>query len=138
MKVTVTDSGIGLSQEEASRIFDGNFATKNQDSRALNPYSNGIGLSLCKQLCQSLDGNISVKSEIGKGSIFSFTMKVKGTDDRGIDDEESEEFIDPNYRLVDIQKEANERVGADQALNINDPHFENAIDADFRPLSPSR
>ena len=102
LKVTVTDSGIGMSQEEASRIFDGNFATKNQDSRALNPYSNGIGLSLCKQLCQSLDGNISVKSEIGKGSIFSFTMKVKGTDDRGIDDEESEEFIDPNYRLVDI------------------------------------
>lgn len=88
-----------MSQEEASRIFDGNFATRNIDSRALNPYSNGIGLSLCKQLCQSLDGDISVKSEIGKGSIFSFTMKVKGLDNfKESNDDESEEFLDASHR----------------------------------------
>lgn len=42
----------------------------------LNHYSNGIGLSFCKQVCQSLEGDISATSILGVGSIFSFTMKV--------------------------------------------------------------
>ena len=135
LKVSVTDSGIGMSQDEASRIFDGNFATNNQDSKALNPYSNRIGLSLCKQLCQSLDGNISVKSEIGKGSIFSFTMKVKGTDSlRGSGEEESEEFIDENQIRESREKAANDRLNPDQVLDVYDPQFEDALDADFQSL----
>ena len=68
-----------MSEEEARRVFDEDFKTRNQESRKLNPYSHGIGLGLCNQLCQSLDGMIKVKSAIGVGSKFTFTMRVKGT-----------------------------------------------------------
>ena len=42
----------------------------------MNPYGNGIGLSLCKKICQSLDGDIIVISLPGHGSEFIFTMKA--------------------------------------------------------------
>ena len=37
---------------------------------------NGVGLSICKQICQKLEGDIQVESEQNKGSKFTFTMKV--------------------------------------------------------------
>ena len=116
-----------MSKEEASRVFDANFATRDQDSRALNPYSNGIGLALCKRLCQSLDGTISVKSVIGKGSMFSFTMKVKGIESFIGSEEESEGFNAASHEREGKSKEAEERVDAD----LKDSQFENVIDSDF-------
>ena len=62
LEVTVTDEGIGISEQDQSRIFDNFFKTRNTESRSLNPYGNGIGLSLCKKICQGLDGEISVRS----------------------------------------------------------------------------
>ena len=126
-----------MSKEEASRVFDGNFASRNEDSRALNPYSNGIGLSLCKQLCQSLDGTMSVKSAIGKGSTFSFTMKVKGIESFGGSYKESEALKAASHGRESKSIEAEERVDADQ-VNINDSQFENLLDADFQPLPPTQ
>ena len=59
VEISVTDEGIGMSQDEANRVFEGSLKTGNDESKKLNPYSNGIGLSICKQLCESLDGEIS-------------------------------------------------------------------------------
>ncbi len=58
------------------KLFDAGHVVRNGESRMLNPYSNGIGLSFCKQVCQSLEGDISVSSILGVGSVFTFTMKV--------------------------------------------------------------
>ena len=74
--VSVADQGIGMSNDEASKVFDGCHATRNLESKNLNPYGNGIGLSFCKKICQSLEGDISVQSVLGVGSEFTFTMKV--------------------------------------------------------------
>ena len=38
---------------------------------------NGVGLSICKMICESLDGDIKVVSFPNTGSFFTFTMKVK-------------------------------------------------------------
>ena len=76
LEVSVIDEGIGMSSDEASKVFDGFLKTRNSESKSLNPYGNGIGMSLCKQICQSMDGDISVKSVLGSGSTFTFTMKV--------------------------------------------------------------
>jgi len=65
-----------MSSYEASKVFDGFLKTQNPESKSLNPYGNGIGMSLCKQICQSLDGDICVESVLGSGSKFTFTMKV--------------------------------------------------------------
>ena len=86
---------------------------------------------MCKQLCQSLDGNISVKSAIGKGSIFSFTMKVKGNDSSVDSGSESEAFIDPTNGREDRHNEAYKHVDGDQVNDINESQFENVLDADF-------
>ena len=48
LTVSVSDEGIGLSPEDASRVFDGLIENKDPISRSLNPYSNGIGLRFCK------------------------------------------------------------------------------------------
>ena len=37
---------------------------------------NGVGLSICKMICESLDGNIIVYSTLNQGTFFTFTMKV--------------------------------------------------------------
>ena len=37
---------------------------------------NGVGLSICKKICESLDGDIQVNSILDLGSFFAFTMKV--------------------------------------------------------------
>ena len=76
LEVKVTDEGIGISEQDQSRIFDNFFKTRNTESRIMNPYGNGIGLSLCKKICQSLDGDIEVRSHPNQGSEFRFTMKA--------------------------------------------------------------
>ena len=48
VEIQVTDEGVGMSQEEVERVFDGSLKTSNTESKKLNPYSNGIGLSICK------------------------------------------------------------------------------------------
>jgi signal transduction histidine kinase len=63
LEISVLDQGIGMTAEEASHVFD-TFEGR------------GIGLSICKQICMSLGGNISVTSRPNGGSRFIFTMQV--------------------------------------------------------------
>ena len=66
-----------MTEEEAMKVFDGCLDNRSPISKSLNPYGNGIGLSFCKKVCQSLDGNITVETVPGQGSSFEFTMRVK-------------------------------------------------------------
>ena len=65
-----------MAEEELQRVFEPFTKTINIESQKLNRHGNGVGLSICKQICESLDGDISVKSEEGVGSTFTFVMKV--------------------------------------------------------------
>jgi PAS domain S-box-containing protein len=68
----VKDSGIGISQEYHTRIFDRFFQV---DSAVSRQYSGtGLGLSICKGYVQLLGGTIEVESESGKGTLFRFTI----------------------------------------------------------------
>ena len=51
LTVSVDDPGIGMSEENLARVFDGVILDNNMKSENLNPYSNGIGLAFCKQVC---------------------------------------------------------------------------------------
>ena len=51
LKISVADCGIGISEEDINQVFTPFFKTHNKKSKTLNPYGNGIGLSLCKQIC---------------------------------------------------------------------------------------
>jgi PAS domain S-box-containing protein len=68
----VKDTGIGISKEYHSRIFDRFFQI---DSTVSRQYSGtGLGLSICKGYVDLLGGTIKVESESGKGTKFLFTI----------------------------------------------------------------
>jgi two-component system phosphate regulon sensor histidine kinase PhoR len=74
VRVTVADSGIGIPAEDTARIFERFYRVDRARSRALG--GTGLGLSIVKHLVQAMGGEISVKSQLGRGSTFSFTLPV--------------------------------------------------------------
>ena len=71
--IKVTDQGKGIKKEDLPRIFDLFYKGPDSGSRA----SNGIGLTLTKQLVEILNGTIWVESEEGKGSEFTVELPVR-------------------------------------------------------------
>lgn len=69
--VTVTDTGCGISSETGKRIFEKFY----QGDASHSSEGNGLGLALVKRIVDILGGRISVKSELGKGSVFTVTLK---------------------------------------------------------------
>ncbi len=69
-QIEVEDNGIGIEEEQLPHIFK-LFYHKNLKS---NSESHGIGLSVVRRLVQEHEGSIRVKSEVGKGTTFIFTI----------------------------------------------------------------
>jgi two-component system sensor histidine kinase/response regulator len=71
IEVYVQDSGTGISKEALQKINENNFySTKGTASES----GTGLGLMLCKEFLAKNGGQMHIESEIGKGSIFSFTL----------------------------------------------------------------
>jgi signal transduction histidine kinase/CheY-like chemotaxis protein len=70
----ITDTGIGLTANEMSHIFN-EFEQAGNEKRVRS--GTGLGLAITKALIETQSGNIDVKSEPGKGSTFSFDLKFK-------------------------------------------------------------
>lgn len=75
IKFEVRDSGIGIPASRLEHIFD-SFTQVSEDTR-IKYGGTGLGLAICKKLVELYGGEISVESEMGKGSVFSFTLPVK-------------------------------------------------------------
>jgi len=73
LKITVTDNGPGIDDEHHDRIFH-IFETASPADRT-GKKGTGIGLATVKSLVEGLGGTISVRSEIGTGSSFEFTIR---------------------------------------------------------------
>ena len=71
----VRDSGIGISQKEQDRLFQSFSQVDASITRRFG--GTGLGLAITKQLVELMQGDIQVKSEKGKGSAFSFFIKLK-------------------------------------------------------------
>jgi light-regulated signal transduction histidine kinase (bacteriophytochrome) len=68
-KISVADNGLGIDAASTERIFN-----LFQRLHTNNVSGMGIGLAICKKIIQDMGGEISVQSEPGKGSTFSFTV----------------------------------------------------------------
>ncbi|MDP5255459.1 MULTISPECIES: ATP-binding protein [unclassified Vibrio] len=66
----IQDTGIGIAKQSQEHLFE---AFSQEHSRTSTRYGgSGLGLSICKQLCKIMDGDITLNSEKGVGSTFSF------------------------------------------------------------------
>ncbi len=71
----VRDSGIGIKPEDLELLFR---PFQQLDSGLARVYEGtGLGLSICKRIIEMLGGEISVKSELGQGSTFSFSLPAR-------------------------------------------------------------
>jgi len=76
-RVTVTDRGIGIVQEEQSRIFDRFYRTDN--ARTHTKKGTGLGLAICAWIVESHRGQLKVQSKVGEGSTFTVILPLAPT-----------------------------------------------------------
>ena len=77
IEVTVQDQGIGMTEQDMSKLFTPYFKTTDAKSKEMNASSHGLGLNICKKISKALGGDITVKSEYEKGCAFTFTFNAK-------------------------------------------------------------
>lgn len=79
----VTDTGIGIAAHELPQIFDMYY--KSVHGKQLSIMGSGIGLAVSKALAEAMQGNITVKSTLGKGSSFIVNLSSEYTDEPSTD-----------------------------------------------------
>ena len=89
IEISVSDTGIGISADQQAKLFKPFIQAKN--SIAKNYGGTGLGLSISKQLANLLGGDISLRSNIGEGSEFTFTFEP--------------EIVDPDFSFFEFPKE---------------------------------
>ena len=79
VRTRVRDTGIGMSQDYQTKIFDA--FTRERNTTMSKITGSGLGMSIVKKYVDLLGGTIDVKSELGKGSTFTVTLKHRIADE---------------------------------------------------------
>jgi two-component system NtrC family sensor kinase len=75
VKIKITDTGMGIPEENLSKIFDSFFTTKDEVKGV------GLGLSVCYGFIKDHGGDITVQSQVGSGTTFTITLPVHASDE---------------------------------------------------------
>ena len=77
VETIVADQGPGIPEDELHKLFQPFQRTSVQATG--KEKSTGLGLAICKNIIEAHGGTISVESELGTGSVFSYSIPTKGT-----------------------------------------------------------
>ncbi len=117
IKILVKDTGIGIKEEDKTRIFDP--FVRLDESLTRTTEGTGLGLSITKNLVEKIGGTLHCESEEGKGSIFWFTFQAKESEEK-----EPHQDISINKKnlglhiLMAEDKKLNQKVGGIMLHNL--------------------
>ncbi|MCO5291177.1 MAG: response regulator [Chitinophagaceae bacterium] len=111
LRITVSDTGIGIKNEDLNTIFDRFQQAEDSVSRKFG--GTGLGLSIVKELTVLQNGSISVDSETGKGSTFNITIPYRISKEKNLPLVENITFEVPG----DTFEKANILVAEDNEIN---------------------
>jgi len=106
MTASVKDTGIGINPEYISRLFDDYAQLDMSANRKI--IGTGLGLPIAKRLAGLMDGNITVESEYGKGSVFTVRLRQEHVSDEAISREVVENLKNFNYSEQKHRQNANQ------------------------------
>jgi signal transduction histidine kinase len=76
-EISVKDFGQGIPEAEQNRIFDEFYRAQNADAQGVS--GNGLGLALVRRIVQAHQGEVSVESAVGEGSLFRVWIPLVST-----------------------------------------------------------
>jgi signal transduction histidine kinase/CheY-like chemotaxis protein len=133
IRISVTDSGIGISEEQQQRLFSSFEQADSSTSRKFG--GTGLGLAISKRIVEMMGGTIWIESELGKGAAFIFTVNLE------LGPEKQDSLVNPginwkNVRVLAVDDSADIRdyfvdiaerfgfscdtaAGAEEAITLN-------------------
>ncbi|RLA79242.1 MAG: hypothetical protein DRG78_13335 [Epsilonproteobacteria bacterium] len=98
VKFIVSDTGIGLTQEQIDKLFE---SFSQADATITRKYGgSGLGLTITKELVELMGGSIQIQSELHKGSKFIFDIELPKGDERNIIQLTKQDDIDNLYKNI--------------------------------------
>lgn len=119
LNIAVSDTGIGIDQDDMKMIFQPFI----QGRSGAETIGNGLGLAISRELCQLLDGKMSVHSVAGKGSAFSFEIPVK------ISQQSELPMLYSKKSILLVEGENQHRISIEHQLSFLNLPYETAINA---------
>ena len=104
LKFSVQDTGIGIAEDKITQIFDSFVQADGTTTRKYG--GTGLGLSISKQLVELMGGSITVDSQLGQGSTFSFTLKLPIAQEHSLQNTDVDRFSDLHVAIVDNDRTA--------------------------------
>jgi signal transduction histidine kinase len=74
----VSDTGTGMTSGQLQRLFEP-FSQVHGGASAASAGGTGLGLAITRRLCELMGGEVTVESEVGRGSVFSLLLPMKGS-----------------------------------------------------------
>lgn len=131
ISVSISDSGIGMSEENIKRIFEPYFQIENNKTSQ----GTGLGLAICNELVKLQGGKIEVTSTLGKGSTFNFYIdypianKIETTTETTVSSAQENKTV---HNVFIVDDDAFQLAWIKKALtsqNLNVHTFSNATEA---------